>query len=120
MESFKQIMSFFLIATAIFFMKAYLKLVGDTHFNYFLFALVMVAMGVYLYGRWGTPNVPKTKRFITGYGLAAVLTFGGITWAYKTAKPPEIGLAWHEWYPGIVEKSRPKKRIIWVDYTADW
>ncbi|YCM42838.1 cytochrome c biogenesis protein CcdA [Verrucomicrobiaceae bacterium 227] len=120
MESFKQIMSFFLLATAVFFMKAYLKLVGDTHFNYFLFALVMISMGVYLYGRWGTPAVAKMKRFITGYGLAGLLTVGGITWAYSTAKPAEVGLAWHEWYPGIVERSRPKKRIIWVDYTADW
>ena len=120
MVSFKQIMSFFLIATAVFFMKAYHKLVGDVHFNYFLFALVMVGMGVYFYGRWGTPMVAKLKRMITGYGLAGLLTFGGIAWAYSTAKPPEKGLAWREWYPGIVELTRPKKRIMWVDYTAEW
>jgi thiol:disulfide interchange protein DsbD len=120
MESFKQIMSFFLVATAVFFMKAYMKLVGESHFNFFLFALVMVGMGAYLYGRWGNATVSKTKRFVTGYGLAGVLVFGGITWAYSTAKPPEPGLAWREWYPGIVELSRPKKRVIWVDYTADW
>ncbi len=120
MESFKQIMSFFVFATAVFFMKGYMKLVGDSHFNIFLFALLLIGLGAYIYGRWGTPMVAKGKRFVTGYGLAAVLTLGGLTWAYSTSKPPEKGLAWNEWYPGIMELSRPKKRIVWVDYTADW
>jgi len=120
MESFKQIMAFFLMLTAVFFMRGYLKQVGDSHFQQFLFALVLIAMGVYFYGRWGTPGTPQKKRVVTGYLLAGALTFGGLAWAYSTAKPPKPGLAWHEWYPGIIERSRPKKRIIWVDYTADW
>ena len=120
MESFKQVMSFFVFATAVFFMKGYMKLVGDSHFNIFLFALLLIGLGAYIYGRWGTVMVPKAKRFMTGYGLAAVLTLGGLTWAYSTSKPPKPGLAWNEWYPGIMELSRPKKRIVWVDYTADW
>jgi thiol:disulfide interchange protein len=120
MESFKQIMSFFVFATAVFFMKGYMKLVGDSHFNLFLFALLLIGLGAYIYGRWGTPMVAKGKRFVTGYGLAAVLTVGGLTWAYSTSKPPKPGLAWNEWYPGIMELSRTKKRIVWVDYTADW
>lgn len=121
MVSFKQIMSFFLIATAVFFMKTYVSLVGESHFNFFLFALVIISMGAYIYGRWGVPSVPKGKRMLVGYGLSALLTFGGIAWAYNTAKAPkEEVLAWHEWYPGVIEKTRPKKRIIWLDYTADW
>jgi len=120
METFKQVMSFFVFATVVFFMKGYLKLVGDDHFNIFLFALCLIALGAYLYGRYGTPAASKTKRFVTGYGLAGLMIVSGITWAYSTAKPPEKGLAWREWYPGIMEISRPKKRIIWLDYTADW
>ncbi len=120
MESFKQIMAFLLMGTAVFFMGGYLKQVGDSHFQQFLFALVVIGMGVYFYGRWGTPGTPQKKRVITGYVLAGVFTFGGLAWAYSTAKPPKPGLAWHEWYPGIIERSRPKNRIIWLDYTADW
>lgn len=120
MESFKQIMSFLVFATVIFFLRSYLKLVGEEHFNYFLFALTLIALGCYIYGRWGTIMTAKTKRMVTGYGLAGIFLLGGLTWAYNTAKPPKPGLAWNEWYPGIVELSRPKKRIIWVDYTADW
>ncbi|MDB4653152.1 protein-disulfide reductase DsbD family protein [Akkermansiaceae bacterium] len=120
METFKQVMAFFVFATAVFFMKGYLKLVGDDHFNVFLFALCLIGLGVYVYGRYGNQAVAKTKRLVTGFGLAGLMTMGGLTWAYSTAKPPEPGLAWNEWYPGIMEQSRSKKRIIWVDYTADW
>lgn len=120
METFKQVMAFFVFATVVFFMKGYLKLVGEDHFNIFLFALCLIGLGAYIYGRYGSPAIAKTKRLVTGYGLAGLMTFGGIAWAYSTAKPPKAGLAWHEWYPGIMEKSRPKKRIIWLDYTADW
>jgi len=62
----------------------------------------------------------KTKRMVTGYGVGGLFLVGGLAWAFSTAKPAKPGLAWNEWYPGIVELSRPKKRIIWVDYTADW
>ena len=120
METFKQVMAFFVFATAVFFMKGYLKLVGDDHFNVFLFALCLIGLGVYMYGRYGNQAIAKTKRYVTGFGLAGLMTVGGIAWAYSTAKPPEPGLAWNEWYPGIMEQSRSKKRIIWVDYTADW
>ncbi|MDB4353918.1 protein-disulfide reductase DsbD family protein [Akkermansiaceae bacterium] len=120
METFKQVMAFFVFATVVFFMKGYLKIVGEDHFNIFLFALCLIGLGVYLYGRYGTPVTQKAKRLVTGYGLAGLMTIGGIAWAYSTAKPPKPGLAWNEWYPGIMEVSRPKGRIIWLDYTADW
>jgi len=120
METFKQVMAFFVFATAVFFMKGFLALVGEDHFNIFLFALCLIGLGVYIYGRFGTPMVAKTKRHAVGYGLAGVMAFGGLAWAYSSAKPPKAGLAWHEWYPGIMEISRSKGRIIWLDYTADW
>lgn len=119
MVSFKQIMSFLLFATAVYFMRGYMKMVGDSHFNFFLFALVMIGMGAYIYGRWGLPSIPKVKRYVSGFGLGGVLVFGGLTWAYSTAKPPKEGLSWQEWYPGVMDLSRAKGRIVWVDYTAE-
>ena len=120
MESFKQIMAFLVFATVVFFLKSYLTLVGEEHFNYFLFALTLIGLGAYLYGRWGTPITSKTKRMVTGYALSGLMIFGGLTWAYSVSKKPKDGLAWQEWYPGVIELSRTKKRIVWIDYTADW
>ena len=70
METFKQVMAFFVFATAVFFMKGYLKLVGDDHFNVFLFALCLIGLGVYIYGRYGNQSITKMKRYVTGFGLS--------------------------------------------------
>jgi len=129
MESFKQIMSFLVFATVVFFLGSYLKLVGSGAFQAFLFALTFIATAAYIYGRWGTVATPEKKRRIVGYGVAAIIGFGGLAFAYSTAKKTEetvndavkVGeLAWNEWYPGVVELTRKKKRVVWVDYTADW
>jgi thiol:disulfide interchange protein DsbD len=121
METFKQVMAFFVMATAVFFMKGFLKLVGENHFNSFLFALCLIGLGIYTYGRFFTPMVSKTKRFGVGLGVAGLLSLSGISWAYSVSKPEaNYGLVWHEWYPGIMELNRSKKRTIWLDYTADW
>ena len=121
METFKQVMAFFVMATAVFFMKGFLKLVGENHFNSFLFALCLIGLGIYTYGRFFTPMVSKAKRFGVGLGVAGLLSLSGISWAYSVSKPEaNYGLVWHEWYPGIMELNRSKKRTIWLDYTADW
>lgn len=129
MESFKQLMSFLVFATVVFFLGSYLKLVGPGAFQAFLFALTFIATAVYLYGRWGMFSTPAKKRRIVGYGTAAIFGFGGLALAFSTAnqtserlnEASKVGdLAWNEWYPGVVELSRTKKRIVWVDYTADW
>ncbi len=120
MTVFKQIMSFFLFATAVFFMRAYMRIVGDSHFNFFLFALVLIALGAYIYGKWSPPHISRFKRYITGFALGGLLVIGGTVWAINTAKrPSETKLVWQEWYPGIVEEHQAKGQIVWVDYTAD-
>lgn len=120
MVSFKQIMAFFVMAAAVFFMGSYQKLVGPDHFNLFLFALLLIGLGAYFYGRWGIFHTPKVSRLVNGFALGGLMIVGGFWWAFSTAKPPKPGLAWKEWYPGIMEVSRPEGRIVWVDYTADW
>jgi thiol:disulfide interchange protein len=120
METFKQVMAFFVFATAVFFMKGYLKLVGDDHFNVFLFALCLIGLGVYMYGRYGNQAITKTKRYVTWFWSCWAHDSGWNCMGLLNGEASEPGLAWNEWYPGIMEQSRSKKRIIWVDYTADW
>jgi len=35
------------------------------------------------------------------------------------ANPDDIH-SWENWKPGLVDQTRAKKRIVWIDYTADW
>ena len=135
MESFKQLMSFAVFATVVFFLQTYLSLVGRGAFTAFLFALVILALAAWIYGRWGTVMTPQRKRHLIGHGLAAGFALAGLWLGLGQAqaltpeeqssstssafsKPGE--LVWQEWFPGKMELSRKKKRIAWIDYTADW
>ena len=131
MESFKQIMSFAVFATVVFFLTTYLSLVGKDNFVDLLYALVFIGLGAYLYGRWGTIVTPQRKRWIVGFGLAGVVTALGVgLFLTNTEKQAPTftdstfgkdgELQWQEWFPGKMELTRKKKRIAWIDYTADW
>ena len=128
METFKQFMAFPLYATV-----AYLAwvLAGQTTENgslMALFGLVLIALGVWFYGRYNQPGTkPGKVRFGTVTG-ALVLALGVWTgWpenmeaktaAAQAAGAPEV--VWEKWSPAAVEKLRAEGRMIYVDFTARW
>ena len=128
MEMFKQFMAFPLYATV-----AYLAwvLAGQTTENgslMALFGLVLIALGVWFYGRYNLPGTkPGKVRFGTVTG-ALVLALGVWTgWpenteakiaAAQAAGAPEV--VWEKWSPAAVEKLRAEGRTIYVDFTARW
>lgn len=124
MEHFKKGMSFALFATAAFFMGSFAKQTGYDGMSWMLFALVVFALAFWLFGTWGTPFHSKAKRYIIGYGLAIAVGALAVqmTRIATQKEAPKLagGEEWKPWYPGVVEVNRSKKRIAWVDYTADW
>jgi thiol:disulfide interchange protein DsbD len=128
METFKQFMAFALFATAVFFMKSLGAQTGTDGLWWFSMALVIFGLAAYCYGHWFLPH--KSVRTRYALGLALPLVIAGIAvWMTADAvamRPPAIaavthdGLRWESWRPGIVELARTKKRVVWVDYTADW
>ena len=128
METLKQFMAFPLYATV-----AYLAwvLAGQTTENgslMALFGLVLIALGVWFYGRYNLPGTkPGKVRFGTVTG-ALVLALGVWTgWpedtAAKTAAAQAAGapeVVWEKWSPAAVEKLRAEGRLIYVDFTARW
>ncbi|MSU52016.1 MAG: hypothetical protein EXS41_01285 [Opitutaceae bacterium] len=128
METFKQFMAFPLYATV-----AYLAwvLAGQTTENgslMALFGLVLIALGVWFYGRYNLPGTkPGKVRFGTVTG-ALVFALGVWTgWpenteakiaAAQAAGAPEV--VWEKWSPAAVEKFRAEGRTIYVDFTARW
>lgn len=126
MEHFKKGMSFALFATAVFFIGSFAKQTGYDGLSWLMFALVVIGLAFWIYGTWGSPFASKAKRYFIGYGLAAAVGLLGIQMvrvAVKKEAPAfaagEIG-EWKQWFPGSMELSRKKKRIAWIDYTADW
>ena len=128
METFKQFMAFPLYATV-----AYLTwvLAGQTTENgslMALFGLVLIALGVWFYGRYNAPGTKPAKvRFGT---ITAALVFAVGVWtgwpediASKTAAAQAAGapeVVWEKWSPETVTKLRAEGNTIYVDFTARW
>ncbi len=128
METFKQLMSFALFATAAFFFRSFAKQTGTEGAWWLTMALCVIALGFYCYGHWSLGHVPGLKRFLWGIVTPILLCAAGI-WMYWDAarftnehrSVERIGgLPWDAWVPGIVEHRLAQGKMVWVDYTADW
>lgn len=130
MVIFKKSMTFPMLAVVLYFLYVFGKQTGLDGLNWMLWALLAWAVAAFIYGTWSPPYVSKAKRYLLGFGLAASFAALGSFAAYLAIqqKPPAKALAtnstdphaWIAWQPGIVEMTRSKGRIPWVDYTADW
>ena len=118
METFKQVMAFPLYATV-----GYLVwvLAGQTSENGLLavlFSLTLIAMAVWLYGRYTAPggNGKRTGlAFAAALGLLALGLYLG--WP-QAAKASDI--TWEPWSAERVAQLQQEGRPIYVDFTARW
>jgi len=128
METFKQFMAFPLYATVGYLVWVLAGQTGDEGFQNVLFGLVLVAMGVWVYGRWHAPGA-STGRARFGVAGLLVLAAAGLWlgWpqnaaaksaAAQAAGAPEV--VWDKWSPESVAKLRAEGRIVYVDFTARW
>ncbi len=124
MDAFKKGMSFALFATVAFFLRSFANQTGYDGLSWLLFALVVIALAAWIYGTWGSPFQKKGTRYAVGYGLTILVAALGIQMTRvavdKEAPMLAGGEEWKKWFPGAMELSRSKKRIAWIDYTADW
>ena len=125
METFKITMSFALFATVAFFMKTFGTQTGSDGLSLMVMGLVVIGLALYFFGHWSLPHRKPKVRILAGMLLPLVIAVGGIYLLYtasSTKAPRTEGSShgWVAWQPGKVESSRAKKRIVWVDYTADW
>ncbi len=118
METFKQAMAFPLYATV-----AYLVwvLVGQTTESgslMVMFGLTVVAVGVWLYGRYTAPGQKiGARRF--GFGSGFVVLVLGLAIGWPRAPEPDA-LVWEKWSPAAVAAAQAEGRPIYVDFTARW
>lgn len=125
METFKQFMAFPLYATVGYLIWVLAAQTGDEAFRSVLFSLVLIAMAVWMYGRWSAPGASAGRA---RFGIASLVVVGaGGLWlgwpkdASTAAKPGETpAVVWEAWSPEAVAKLRAEGRIIYVDFTARW
>jgi thiol:disulfide interchange protein DsbD len=118
METFKQAMAFPLYATVAYLVWVLAGQLPETGLLSSLFGLVLVAMGVWFYGRWNAPGAsPRRARF--GMITCLVLLACGAWMGWPTPAAP-TDIVWEKWSTEAVDKLRSENRIIYVDFTARW
>ncbi len=128
METFKQFMGFLLYATV-----AYLVWVlagqltdagGYSAFSLLkvLLGLVLLALALWIYGRWGAYHRPSKSKY-TAYVVAALLAGASLWTAFSGTRAEASGaqaLNWEKWEPGKAESLAREGSIVYVDFTARW
>ncbi|MGI9239190.1 MAG: protein-disulfide reductase DsbD family protein, partial [Verrucomicrobiales bacterium] len=130
METFKQFMAFPLFATVIWLVGVFGKITGLGAISYLLFGLMLLAFGLWIFGRFGSPFKPKRTRMIGRVATVAALCVAGwftiqaISLKHEEkdfgAGSEKFGIAWQEFDPRKIVQERKKGRTVFIDFTADW
>jgi thiol:disulfide interchange protein DsbD len=128
METFKQFMAFPLYATVGYLVWVLAGQTTDEGLQNALFGLVLVALGVWIYGRWTAPGASAGRvRFGIAGLIVAAAAGAWLGWPHDAAAKTAAGIAsgapevvWEPWSPEAVAKLRAEGRIVYVDFTARW
>lgn len=115
MESFKQAMSFLMLAAAAYFTWSLMGLVSESSQRDLLIGLVFVGAACWIYGRWFVPSKPAGTR-VKAVIFALLIFAFGIWMAYPRPKEGN----WKEWSPELVRELRDKDVPVFIDFTARW
>ena len=129
METFKQFMAFPLYATVGYLVWVLAGQVNDEGLQNVLFGLVLVALGVWFYGRWNAPGSSAARaRFGVGALVLVAATGLWLGWPQTaiaqnsgaSGTTTSNGVTWEPWSPEALAKLRAEGRVVYVDFTARW
>ncbi|MCC6623155.1 MAG: thioredoxin family protein [Deltaproteobacteria bacterium] len=126
LDTFKKVMGFLLVGTAIFLLHTLSGQVSRDAFTGYLVFLAVLSFGLFVYGHWGSFLRARTTRAV-GTIVALGLVVGGAALFVSTEPPPppagtrvEGGITWHEFDLLDVEAEAAKGKTVFIDFTADW
>ncbi len=120
MVTFKELMGFIMLATVIWLLWVFQGQAGNVGLFILLFALLILAFGVWIYGRWCTAICSKLSRYI---GTALTLTCVGISFYALTAATTiesDENSSWEAYSPERVEALKKQGTPVLIDFTAKW
>ena len=118
METFKQVMAFPLYGTV---GALVWVLSGQTSEGGSLNAilgLTVIAMAVWLYGRYAKFGAKPSSRRIGIWGGLAVLVAGAALGWPRSPAPTDI--VWEKWSPEAIASAQAEGHPVYVDFTARW
>jgi thiol:disulfide interchange protein/DsbC/DsbD-like thiol-disulfide interchange protein len=125
MTTLRQALSFPLFLTVVWLAWVLGQQTGIDGLAYFLLALVMVALGAWLVGRWHAAAVPRrTYVFTRALALvAAACALYAVVVGVRQSAAPAAGAvagAWRSFDPAAVETLVAAGQPVFVDFTAAW
>jgi thiol:disulfide interchange protein DsbD len=129
METFKQLMGFFMMGTVVVLLWVFGQQAGVLGLVTLLGALVLLALGAWIYGRGTAPGSSvRQVRVAVVLGALAVAAglfvgFGRAALAQPEASSGprvEAGLVWQTWSPEAVAAARAAGQPVLIDFTAAW
>lgn len=127
MNTFKEVMGFLMLGTVIWLLSTLIKQVSETSFIQFLVFLIMVAVGCWAFGKWGSAVAATRTKWTTRIIILVVLAVSA-NWllAFEAKKSSAdgthtiSGIEWHPFSEAFVKKQSEEGRPVFVDATADW
>lgn len=130
MESLKQFMGFLLAATVVWLLWVLGIQLGVSLIIVVLFTLLFIAIGAWIYGRWGIISMPKKTR-VRAYFFAALFIVSSTSVALQSidkygtipgspVKSNEDGIQWQVFSEELLNDLRHQGRPVFVDFTAAW
>lgn len=132
MITFKHLMGFLMMATVVWLVWVFGAQTDNMATFVMLGSLLILAIGGWIFGRWGAPTRKKATRIISTVVAAALLFMGGSA-VIMTAKQHSAYSAvadngtslvsddgWERYNPERVESLRAQGVPVFVDFTAKW
>jgi thiol:disulfide interchange protein DsbD len=123
METFKQFMAFPLYGTAAYLAWVLAAQTSEEGFRNVLFSFVLIALAIWMYGRWHAPGASAGRA---RFAIASLVVVGavGLWVGWPRAAAPQLGgvaaIDWQPWSPEAVKSLRADGKIVYVDFTARW
>lgn len=128
MQSFKHLMGFFLIATILWLLWVLKAEIPSLGFLQILTALFVVAVGLWIFGNWG--SLERSKRVRAFGQMVAFIVIVAGAWCFfetvykekksTTARPIEKKSAWEPFSLERLQELREEHIPVFVEVTARW
>ncbi len=125
METFKQLMGFSLLATAVWLFRSFLRQVTPESASWFLGFLLLLSAALWATQRFGGLDVSALRRWGVRFASLAVIV---VAWkvlplekqAAAAARPQGDHIAWADFSAKTIEQSLTAGKPVFLDFTADW
>ncbi len=127
METFKQLMGFFLLATVLWLLWVFSAQTNAFSLICLLAGFLCFSIGAWIYGRACSPLARKSTRLFAyasillfAYMGVSTIIFPRATWSIQESAGDDHWIGWENFSPERVVQLREAGKPILIDFTAKW